>query len=117
LCVIEFAADVAPDFFKGGIYCRLEFRDMGATSSDPFLRQAVAEFNNPEFRSIAGISGSPVFNKTANALCVMVVRGGMTDNKCTIYYFDMSDIVRRLRSVKDKVPSNYYTKKILRSRT
>jgi hypothetical protein len=37
----------------------------------------LAEFKDPEFASVTGISGSPVFDVTANALCGMVVRGGM----------------------------------------
>jgi hypothetical protein len=47
-----------------------------------------------EFSSITGISGSPVYNKTANALCGMVIRGGMSGPACTIYYVDVLDIVR-----------------------
>jgi hypothetical protein len=57
------------------VRCRLEFTDVGLGTSDPTLRTGLAEFKDPEFKSITGISGSPVFDITANALCGMVVRG------------------------------------------
>jgi hypothetical protein len=85
---------VSPDITIG--YCLLEFRDAGNPSSDPVLRKATAEFRNPEFGSITGTSGSPVFDQTAIALCGMVVRGGMTGNKCNVYYVDIFDVVRFL---------------------
>jgi hypothetical protein len=147
ICVIEFADDIASNFFKGGEYiidektvstsrtghslrvagalkdkssiahpditigyCSLEFKDAGASSFDPTLRQAKAEFVNPEFDSITGISGSPVFDETANALCGMVVRGGMTGGKCTIYYIDIFDIIRLLEAISERAENTYYTK-------
>jgi hypothetical protein len=103
---------VSPDITMG--YCQLEFRDAGNLSSDPVLRHATAEFSNQEFGSITGISGSPVFDQTANALCGMVVRGGMTGNKCNVYYIDIFDVVRFLEGVSDNAASTYYTKSILR---
>jgi len=59
-------------------YCRLDFTDDGPHRSDPTLRRAIAEFACPGFSTLTGISGSPVFNVSLNALCGMVVRGGMT---------------------------------------
>jgi hypothetical protein len=79
---------VPPDITIG--CCRLEFTDKGASTSDPFLCLAVAEYREPPFSSITGISGSPVFDRTANELCGMVVRGRMNANRCTIHYIDVS---------------------------
>jgi hypothetical protein len=103
-----------PDIFFG--YCRLQFLDIGYTTSDPTLRQGVAEFFRPDFQSVTGISGSPVFNQTANALCGMVVRGGMSGNRCTIYYIDIADIYPFLAAVSDRATNVSYTKHI-RGRT
>jgi hypothetical protein len=102
---------VPPDIIIG--YCRLDFFDNGATS-DPFLRHAIAEFLNPEFESVTGISGSPVFDRTANALCGMVIRGGMDGNKCEMRYADIFDIVRLLESVSQHAHESYYTKNVER---
>ena len=60
--------------------------------------------------SITGISGSPVYDVTAHALCGMVVRGGMTENLCAILYMDISDIVRFLDAVNRGDESAYYAK-------
>jgi hypothetical protein len=98
---------VPPDINIG--YCRLEFRDYGP-SSDPFLRRAEAKFDNPTITSVTGISGSPVYDQTANALCGMVIRGGMTDNHCTVHYIDISDITRFLDAVSGGATSAYYIK-------
>ncbi len=103
-----------PDIIIG--YCNLSFRDCGPTS-DPILRRAFAVFaqalfGQSEFSSVTGISGSPVFNKTANALCGMVIRGGMNGPACTVYYVDIFDIVRLLEAVSTRAPSTYYTKHV-----
>jgi len=63
---------VPPDINIG--YCRLEFRDAGPSRSDPFLRRAEAQFDKPAFTSVMGISGAPVYSRTARALCGMVMR-------------------------------------------
>jgi hypothetical protein len=97
-----------PDIVIG--YCLLEFHDIGAQSADPVLRKAISLFGKPQFSSIAGISGSPVFDQTANALCGMVIRGGMNGNKCTIYYIDIFDIVRLLEGVRVRATNVDYTK-------
>jgi hypothetical protein len=101
-----------PDIEIG--YCRLDFRDVGPSKSDPFLRCANAQFNNPAFTSVTGISGSPVYDRTADALCGMVMRGGMTGTRCTIYYLDVFDIVRLLEAVSRGAASAYYTKTLAR---
>jgi hypothetical protein len=99
---------VPPDIDIG--YCRLEFQDAGPSGSDPFLRRAEAKFDNPAFTSVRGISGSPVYNQTANALCGMVMRGGMTDSHCTIHYLDVFDIIRFLDAVSRSAQGAYYVK-------
>jgi hypothetical protein len=81
------------------VYCRLQLTDAGPSTSDPVLRHAVATFAQPEFDNITGLSGSPVFDVTANALCGMVGRGGMNGNQCNIYYVDIADIVQCLDCV------------------
>jgi hypothetical protein len=89
--------------------CRLSFRDAGIFS-DPFLRRGEAQFRNPGFDNIAGMSGAPVFDQTANVLCGMVARGAMNDDKCFIYYIDIFDIVRLLEGVSMNAAGASYTK-------
>lgn len=89
---------IPPDITVG--YCRLEFQDVGPGTSDPTLRTARAEFATPEFSSITGISGSPVFDVTANALCGMVVRGAMQGPFCQVHYVDIFDIIQLLDGVR-----------------
>jgi hypothetical protein len=147
ICAVEFADDIAPDFFKGGAYiieektvgtsnvghelhvagvlkdksqiippditmgyCCLMLHDAGASTSDPFLRQATAQFSNPAFENIVGLSGSPVFDQTANVLCGMAIRGGMTGTHCIIHYVDIFDITRFLEGVSTRAASASYTK-------
>jgi hypothetical protein len=81
------------------VFCLLEFRDCGATSGDPLLREAYAEFHEPEFSSVTGISGSPVYNSTANKLCGMVVRGALTGRACRLWYIDISDVMQTLIAI------------------
>lgn len=103
----------APDITIG--YCLLEFHDVGTPSSDPTLREAISQFGNPQFSSIAGISGSPVFDETANALCGMVVRGGMVGTTCRILYIDIFDVMLLLKGVRSHLPDITYTKNFIRS--
>jgi hypothetical protein len=147
ICVIQFADDMAPDFFKGGPYiidentvgtskaghqllvagvlkdktqiippditmgfCLLELRDAGPYPSDPFLRHAEAQFSNPAFDNVTGISGAPVFDQTASVLCGMVVRGGMVGNHCSIKYIDIFDITKLLEGVSNQAERAFYTK-------
>ena len=58
------------------IHGRLKFTDTGLSNSDTTLRQATAQYVERNFDSIEGMSGAPVYDETANALCGMVVRGG-----------------------------------------
>jgi hypothetical protein len=61
-----------PDLYFG--YCNLQLKDDGPTAHDPILRKASALFHAPEFKTVTGISGAPVFDKTARTLGGMVVR-------------------------------------------
>lgn len=136
VCAVQFADDLASDFFKGSAYivdektvgtaqlghelhvagvlkekseiippditmgfCHLILRDSGVSVSDPLLRQATATFARPEFSSVTGLSGSPVFDQTANVFCGMVCRGGMIGHSCTLYYIDVFDIMHFLSGV------------------
>jgi hypothetical protein len=100
---------IPPDITMG--FCRLEFRDAGVSTFDPIMRQAEAQFINPGFDSVTGISGSPVFDRTANVLCGMVARGGMDGRgKCKIHYIDSFDILRFLKGIRTGAASTYYTK-------
>jgi hypothetical protein len=91
-------------------YCQLEYTDTTLTTPDAILREAKAEFPAPAFSSVTGISGSPVYDKTADALCGMVVRGGMTGAKSNIRFIDMFDIVRLLEGVGSGAPGVDYRK-------
>jgi hypothetical protein len=103
-----------PDIEIG--YCRLEFRDAGPSRHDPFLRRAEARFDNPAITSVIGISGSPVYDQTAHALCGMVMRGGMAaGGHCTIHYLDVFDIVHFLEGVNQRAETAYYTKLVPRA--
>jgi Trypsin-like peptidase domain len=79
-------------------WCRLEFTDTGH-SSDPTLRQAMAVYEAPQFDSVTGLSGAPVFNELSHKLCGMVVRGGIEGDVCMIRYIDVFDIIRLLEAV------------------
>jgi hypothetical protein len=68
-------------------------------SSDPTLRQAAALYEAPQFDSVKGLSGAPVFNETSQRLCGMVVRGGIEGDVCIIRYIDVFDIIRLLEAV------------------
>jgi hypothetical protein len=91
-------------------YCYLQMRGGGPYGQDPILRRAYAIFRDPDFASVTGISGSPVFDETAKALCGMVVRGGMQGAKCEILYADIFDIVKLIEAVSAGAESTYYAK-------
>jgi hypothetical protein len=95
-------------------FCVLEFSDQGALSEDPTLRQAIGKYKAPEFGDIVGISGAPVFNLTANALCGMVVRGGMQGDTCTISYIDIFDILKLIQAIHAQETTTYYRKTVVR---
>ncbi len=97
-----------PDIYIG--YCNLEFNDVGVPGSDPMVRTATAQFLNPDFCDIVGVSGSPVLNETANVLCGMVVRGGMVGNDCSMYYIDIADVLPLLNGIDQRASNVSYSK-------
>ncbi|HRO02467.1 MAG TPA: trypsin-like peptidase domain-containing protein [Terricaulis sp.] len=90
-----------------------EFSDVGATSNDPFIRQASARYSDADFTSLAGLSGSPVFNQTQTRLCGMVVRGGGGD-PWHIRYVDIFDVMKLLEAVHSDELRITYSKTVKR---
>jgi hypothetical protein len=95
-------------------FCLLEFVDCGTPSTDPSLRRAHAGFVDPEFSTITGLSGSPVFNASTHRLAGMVVRGALKRRACTIWYVDIFDIMRLLTAVAEGHPRTDYVKTLRR---
>jgi len=83
----------------GWANAHLDLHDGGIVGSDPSLRMAAAEWAPTEIRQLSGISGSPVFNKSANGLSGMVVRGGLSGNLATIYYLDFVNVAGFIETV------------------
>ena len=96
------------------IFAYLEFSDAGSSSNDVALRKAQSQFQDLEFESLTGLSGSPVFNSTSEKLCGMIVRGGMIDGSAIIRFVDFYDILQILTAISDRCPSTRYTKTIKR---
>lgn len=94
-----------------GGFCDLQFTEIGDTSSDPFLRKAVASYSSHDFQTFDGLSGSPVFDETAGRLCGMVARGGLSaDGAATIMYLDISDIMEFVRAFHAEQAAISYSK-------
>lgn len=91
-------------------YCQLEYGDTTTATRDAVLRKAKAEFLAPAFSSVTGISGSPVYDKTARRLCGMVTRGGMNGTKSNILFIDIFDIVKFLEGVSSGSTDTDYKK-------
>jgi hypothetical protein len=85
-----------------------------AIAEDTILRQAYAEFANPEFTKIIGLSGSPVFNASCNKLVGMAVRGALTGKRGTLWYIDMFDILTFVTAVAEGREATDYTKVVTR---
>jgi hypothetical protein len=95
------------------VYGRLEFTDTGLSGSDKTLRQATAQFAKRDFDSIEGVSGAPVYDETANALCGIVVRGGeIGNNVWRVHFVDIFDIMQMLDAIHSGKPETYYRKTI-----
>jgi hypothetical protein len=87
-----------PNIFTG--LCFLDFTDAGVAPFDRTLRRGLATYQKLGFDSISGISGAPVYNLANRALCGMVARGGLQSNgACTIYFFDIFDIMKFLDAI------------------
>jgi len=97
-------------------FCTLEFADAVPATSDPTLRHGIAKFDEPEFDSITGLSGAPVYNLRANGLCGMVVRGSMNGDDCSIYYIDLFDMMQILKCAHEGRAETYYRKTVLAPR-
>jgi hypothetical protein len=91
-------------------FCLLELVDDTPSSNDPTLRRGFGMFESPEFTDVMGLSGSPIFNVSQSALCGMVVRGTMKDDRCTLFYVDMFDILQLLAAVHEGRTSTFYHK-------
>lgn len=91
-------------------YCHLEYCDTTTATRDAVLREAKAEFLAPAFSSVIGISGSPIYDKTAGKLCGMVVRGGMNGAKSDIRFIDIFDIKKFLEGISSGATGADYEK-------
>lgn len=89
-------------------YCDLEFRAVGETSSDHFIRSAMATYSGHDFTTLTGISGAPVFDETVNRLCGMVVRGALNNGAATIWYIDIFHINKALEAISTKMTNVSY---------
>lgn len=90
------------------MYALIETVDDGPSISDVALRCARGKYITPEFREITGLSGSPVFNSTKGKLAGMVMRGAMNDDEVTIWFVDISDIMKILEAISDGTLSTSY---------
>ena len=93
------------------VYCRLELSDAGPTS-DPFLRNGAAQVADPEFSSVTGISGSPVFNLSRNRLCGVVFRGGLAQRRLNVLYAEASDLLHFVEAGSEGKPDTFYVKRL-----
>lgn len=83
-----------------GGYCDLQFTNLGETSSDCCLRQAIATYASHDFSSLDGISGAPVFDENMSRLCGMVVRADLNDlGHAILWYIDILYIVKFVEAV------------------
>ena len=74
-----------PNIFTALFY--LNFTDAGRHRTDDALRHGLATYLNPGITSIAGMSGAPIYDLNAGALCGMVARGALQDDgRCMIHY-------------------------------
>jgi hypothetical protein len=101
------------DYETGSIFtgvAKLEFRSVGLTSNDPYIRNAASTYRNMQFKSLTGISGAPVFDATINKLCGMVVRGKLHDNgSAEIWFIDIIHIIALLKSIISEPAGNAFT--------
>lgn len=90
----------------------IEFTDRGPAAFDRALRKAEGAYVNPQWSSLAGFSGAPVFDVTNSRLCGMVNRGGMQGDRATLYYIDIIDIIEALKGVANGSLRAQYNKTI-----
>jgi hypothetical protein len=89
-----------------GGFCDLQFTNLGPTSSDPVLRQALATYAGHNISKLDGISGAPVYDDTEGRLCGMAVRAGLSDNGgASLWYIDVHYIVGVAQAVHRGLPT------------
>jgi hypothetical protein len=99
--------DIAP------VYQLLEFADVGATRFDSTLRVGAAQFPEGKISSMTGMSGAPVYDKTGNVLCGMVLRAGRDDNGIwRMHFADIFDIKHLLDAIHNGKPEADYRKTV-----
>lgn len=96
------------------VYCELQMKDAGTYGADLVLRRAIAKFDNPEVDDVTGISGAPVLNLKENKLSGMVLRAGIIDSFCQLYYLDIFDIMQILLGIKSDNLDISYKKSVLK---
>jgi hypothetical protein len=69
-------SSINPPYIFAGL-CFLQFTDAGVAAFDRTFRRGLATYSNPDFDSISGMSGAPVYNLDSRAVCGMVARGGL----------------------------------------
>lgn len=89
----EIVDDIAPHF------ALLQFTDLGLAGGDPALRLAKAKYAEQYFDTLLGLSGAPVYNQPASALCGMAVRGAPVGDQWHMRYVDIFDIMQLLDAV------------------
>ena len=97
------------------IFGSLDLVDQGTSSFDPVLRMAYGTVTNPEFSSVTGLSGSPIFNLTRQKLCGMVVRGSLVQGVSKLFYIDIFDILKVLDAIQTGSANAIYKKDIERN--
>jgi hypothetical protein len=100
----------ADDAVRAGSVRAQTWRDLPEARGPAFDERLFSRASMTLLADRTGISGSPVYNQTAQALSGMVMRGGMTGSRCTIYYLDVRDIVHFLDALSRGATSAYYTK-------
>lgn len=94
-------------------FAELGFVDVGPHSHDVVLRSAKGQWLNSRVTDLSGFSGAPVYNTSQDALCGMMVRGGLSSiGVATVYYIDIADIARVLHSVNEGQQAGFYFKTV-----
>jgi hypothetical protein len=93
----------------------IEFTDQGAPGFDLALRRAEGRYVNPQWTSLTGFSGAPVFDVSAGRLAGMVVRASMpARDHAVLHYVDIVDIREALRAVANGTMQANYNKTVAR---
>jgi hypothetical protein len=99
--------DISPTF---GL---IEFTERGPASFDLALRHAEGLYVRPQFSSLTGFSGAPVFDVTSGLLSGMVVRATMpSPERALMYYIDVIDMLESLKAVANGTLQANYKKTV-----